>query len=203
MPTRKLIKILVSSLALGFFLGVLVFIGTLTYITKRAVIDNKIISDAIIILGSRTHSNETANPCLVARIKHGVDLYHQGYASKIILAGGYNPDDKLIEAEEMKKLTLALGVTEEDVLLESKSTSTQENLVFSNKIMSDNGLTRAIIVTEPYHSPRADLVADKVGITHTVSPAVKSPCWTNFALGWFPLLRDTAALIDYKIKGRL
>jgi uncharacterized SAM-binding protein YcdF (DUF218 family) len=155
-------------------------------------------------LGSRTKLNNSYNPCLYNRVVHGVNLHKSGYANKIIVSGGFNPDDQYFEADDMAKIALSLGAKKENVIIEKKSTSTYENLLYSRKIMSDKGLKTSIIVTEAYHSPRANLIAQKLKMVHSVSPTTNTPCW-NSGIGHvnYYLLRDAAALILYVFQSKI
>lgn len=193
-----------------FVTALLIFLTSLAafsistaYILAHALTDNKTKSNAIIVLGSRTRSGSGFNPCLLARVRHGVNLYKQNYASKIIVSGGYNPDDNYIESEDMKKIAVQFGADEKDILQEKKSTSTFENLLYSKSVMKKNNITSLIIISEPYHLPRADLIAQKLQIPHTVSPATQSPCWQTTGNLSPYLLRDSAALLLYKLQGKI
>lgn len=204
MPPKKWLPIALF-LSLITLIPLISLIISLNFVLTHATFDNKTKSDAIIVLGSRTRDPKgNPNPCLLSRVEHGVTLYKKGYGSKIIVAGGYNPDDHYTEADEMKGFAIALGAKPEDVLEETKSTSTFENLENSKTILKQHNLETVIIVTEAYHSPRADLIAQKLNIEHTVSPTTDTPCWNEGInhINFF-LLRDSAALIVYKIEGKI
>lgn len=53
---------------------------------------------------------------------------------------GNDGKDGTNEAQAMKEMALYLGVSEEDILLEPASTSTYENLLFSEKFSPQNNL---------------------------------------------------------------
>lgn len=204
MSKKFKLPIFLRILAALFLLFILTLSYTAFFILQNATFDNKYHSDAIIILGSRTRANDSYNPCLYERVNHGVNLYKAGLAKKIIVSGGYNPDDRYFEAEDMRKIALSLGAKDQDILLEKKSTSTFENLSFSKSLMTSQGLKSSIIVTEAYHSPRANLIAQKLEMIHSVSPTTNTPCWNSgvFHINYF-LIRDAAALIQYVIQSRI
>ncbi len=141
------------------------------------------------------------NPCVLARVDHAVSLYKEGFASKILMSGGTDKETNANEAETMKKMAMESGVPETDILLEKESTSTYENLLLSQKIISNAHLSSVIIVTEPYHNARADLVAAKLGYKYALSPTMTSPCWNdkNLFANWNFLKREALALIAYKL----
>ena len=72
--------------------------------------------------------------------RRAADLYHQGYAPKILFTGGLgrNTEGLLPEPEAVRfaKVAMECGVPECDIILEDKSTNTKENIDFTrNKLM--------------------------------------------------------------------
>ncbi len=82
------------------------------------------------------------------RARRAAELYHQGYAPRIILSGA--GDDEIHRA-----ILLAAGVPRSAIRLESKSATTKENAEFTAPILREMGVKRAIIVTSWWHSRRA------------------------------------------------
>ena len=64
-----------------------------------------------------------------------VELYVKGLVPKIIFSGGVNVYSGVIEAEEMAKEAIKLGVPKKDILIENKSANTLENVLFSLKVI--------------------------------------------------------------------
>lgn len=73
------------------------------------------------------------------------------------------------EAEVMSRFMLRCGVPREAILLEERSTTTMENLVFvKNKLDArQNTDYRCAIVTSDYHVFRTSLYASKAGFMAT------------------------------------
>lgn len=159
-------------------------------------------ADAVIILGARSYFGDRINPCLAARVDEGARLIKDGKAKYVIVSGGKN-DSGSVEAETMAKLLADRGVKKDQIILESKATSTYENLQYSREIMKHRDFANVIIVTEPFHIPRADLIADKLGIDHEMSSANSSPCWSRWK--WFSryFLREPAVMMIYKLQGKI
>jgi uncharacterized SAM-binding protein YcdF (DUF218 family) len=173
------------------------------YIVNNAERDEKKHADIILVLGARAYSGQRYNPCLVARIKHAVDLYKAKYAPKLLFSGGNDKKDGVNEAQTMKKIALSLGIPAKDILLESKSTSTYENLSFSKKRLKVEKLKSIILVTDPFHSPRAMLVARKLRLNAFMSPATKSICWTKHRYLSRYFIKEPLAIMVYKIQNKL
>lgn len=186
----------------------IIYTAIAIHIAQTVYIDNKTPSDAIIVLGARSYINGEVNQCVQARVEHAINLYNDGFAKKIIMSGG--TDKKPVfhetnEALEMKKMALNLdpNINEADILIEGESTSTYENLIYSNQIMNKHSLNSAIIVTEPFHSPRANLVATSLNLDHSVSPTLTSTCWNNQKYFSTYFLREPIATIFYKLSGKI
>lgn len=92
------------------------------------------------------------------------NLYKNGLVPKILVSGGLNKYSHKIEAEEMARELIAMGVPAENILSESKSTNTLENVLFSRQVIEDkigfNKISKIVIVAKHYHS-RRDLMTLK------------------------------------------
>lgn len=155
---------------------IFIFIILITYIAINTISicrfsleDQKCKADVVIVLGAATQNGEVS-PVYKERIDHGVNLYNDGYASKIIVTGGLGDGNENTDAYIAKKYAIEQGVQEEDILTEDESTITQENLENSKVIMDENGYKTAIIVSDPLHMKRAMLLAEDAGITAYSSP---------------------------------
>ena len=198
------------------------YCSLLMYINNKAELDTKVTSDVILVLGGSVYSgtdcygpickqinfvpNRHYNPCLVARINHAITLYKNHYASKILMSGGADKEDNANEAESMRKIAIEAGIPSEDILIENKSTSTYENFAFSKKVLQKANLHSIIIVTDPYHNARAELIARKQKFAYSLSPAVESACWEQDKNKPFTnrdSRREALAIIAYKILQRL
>lgn len=135
--------------------------------------DQKCESDVAIILGAATYNGEVS-PVYQERINHGITLYKAGYVKKLIVTGGVGDGNNESDSFIAKQYALLQGVPDADVLTETTSTITQENLENSKKIMDENGYKTAIIVSDPLHMKRAVLLAKDVGITAYSSPTPTS-----------------------------
>lgn len=186
-----------------FVISLLVYSFLAIYVIKNAEIDEKKQADVILVLGAKAYRENSYNPCLVARVKHAVNLYKAHYAPNLLFSGGTDIEDGANEALAMKKIALSLGVPAKDILLESASTTTYENLLFSEKIFQAKKYKRIIIVTEPFHAPRALLVAKKFGLEAVSSPATKSICWTKHKYLSRYFLKEPLAIMYYKVRNQL
>ncbi|MNC24481.1 vancomycin high temperature exclusion protein [compost metagenome] len=112
-------------------------------------------ADVGIILGMAMWGDKPS-PGLKERLDYGLGLYRDGKFTRFIVSGGLDQADyKYTEAEGMKNYLVEQGVPEAAIILENKSTSTYENLQFSQKLMQSHGLNTAVIITHNFHGQRA------------------------------------------------
>lgn len=188
---------------ISIILACMVYLALALYVAVLAATNTAVASDAIIVLGARSYLRGEYNPCLAERVKQGVKLYTSDYADTLIMAGGKDNEDGSIEAEVMKNIATEQGVIPEDIVLEPNSTSTYENLLYSKQLMDAHRLRSAIIVTAPYHVARATLVARKLKMQYSVSPAVDTPCWTQNKYLSRNFLSEPIAIVAYFLQGKL
>ena len=95
------------------------------------------------------------------------ELYHQGYAPKVLFSGGLgrNTEGLLPEPEAVRFARVAMdcGVPECDIILEPDSTNTKENIVFTRQKLESLGLPhgRILGVHQPFMERR---IKDAMGV---------------------------------------
>lgn len=96
-----------------------------------------------------------------ARLSEGVRLFRAGWAPKLIFSGAAE-DGLLSNARAMEMTALEMGVPRDAMILEPEAMDTFGNAVYTRRIMVDNGMRSAILVTSPYHLHRALLTFKSV-----------------------------------------
>ena len=119
-------------------------------------------ADYIIVLGAGLIGTRVT-PLLAARIDKGIELLHYNPDAMLIMSGGQGPGEDIAEGEAMAKYAEQKDVGLEKIIVEGKSTSTEENLLFSRELM-EKGWPRVIVVTTAYHVFRALLLAKQQGL---------------------------------------
>lgn len=186
-----------GALALTVLLVIVVGLTILYWqIDARSQIDAARPAAAIIVLGSKVYPGGRAGPSLNARIQHALALYQAGYAPYLIFSGGVG-DNPPSEAEVMRRVAASAGVPASAMLLEDQSHSTEENLANSKGLMNARGLQSAIIVSDPFHLYRAEIIAHDLGIAAYGSGARNSPAYTDPGLRIWYTARETLALVWY------
>ena len=76
--------------------------------------------------------------------RRAAELYHQGYAPKVLFTGGLgrNTAGLLPEPEAVRfaRVAIECGVPEGDIILEDESTNTRENIVFTREKLVELGI---------------------------------------------------------------
>ncbi|WP_342561301.1 YdcF family protein [Paenibacillus sp. FSL R7-0345] len=120
-------------------------------------------ADAGIILGMSMWGDKPS-PGLKERLDYGLKLYKEGKFSRFIVSGGLDhPDYPYTEGQGMRNYLVEQGVPDEAIVMENESTSTYENLKFSQEIMQREGMTSAVIITHTFHGQRALEMAEEFG----------------------------------------
>ncbi|WAM32971.1 YdcF family protein [Caldicellulosiruptor morganii] len=157
----KFLGISVSSIILIFVLVelMIIYFGMISKPKK---------SDAIIVLGCAVYGN-FPSPFFKSRLDEALKLYNKGFGRYIIVSGGKGEGEYISEAEAGKEYLVTRGVPSEVILIENKSFSTYENLLFSKKLMDRYALKSAVIVSNKFHLKRASIIARRVGIQASLS----------------------------------
>lgn len=140
-----------------------------TWIWRYGDRDDTAKADCIIVLGAAVEG-ENPSPVFAERIRHGIDLYESGYAPKLIFTGGYGEGQKFSESGVGMSVAKQRGVSADDIYIEEKSRTTQQNIAEAEALMKIHDLKSAIIVSDPLHMKRAMMMADDLGIAAVSSP---------------------------------
>lgn len=123
---------------------------------------------AALILGAAVWPGGEPSPTLLRRTRHAAALWHAGAVAWLVPCGGLGRHPPT-EAEAMRRILRAEGVPDRAIRLEDRSTSTHENILFARPILAALGATRAVLVTDATHAPRARLIARGLGLRAAAS----------------------------------
>ncbi len=124
--------------------------------------------DFIIVLGSGLRNGTEVPPLLAARIDVALEYYHhQTVPPRLIFSGGQGEDECVPEGKAMRDYALNRGIPESHALMETRSTTTYENMLFSKEIMDtyefDHPYT-CLFSSNTFHIFRASQYARRVGL---------------------------------------
>lgn len=135
-------------------------------------------SDYVLILGARVRG-ETVTLSLRDRLEKGIAYLEKFPGTPVILSGGQGPGEDITEAEAMKRYLVGRGVPPTQLILEEKSTSTEENLKFTRALLEAQGVdVRAksfTLITNDFHMFRSVLLAKDEGFSVFELPASTPP----------------------------
>lgn len=127
--------------------------------------------ETVLVLGCSV-KGERPSRMLHQRIEAATEYLEKNPDSKAVLSGGQGPDEKISEAECMRRELVRRGIAADRLYLEDRSTSTEENVAFSAKIIEQNGLNRHVtVVTSDFHCRRGMLLCQRAGLTASSTPA--------------------------------
>ncbi|MFN6480686.1 YdcF family protein [Nostoc sp. DedQUE07] len=131
--------------------------------------NNNIKADAAIVLGAAVWKEEPS-PVFRERINHAINLYKNGFVKTIIFTGGVGESNEPAEAIVGKNYAIAHQVKAADILIETQSRTTHQNLKNALEVANAHQLTKFLIVSDPLHMKRAVLMARGLGMDAHSSP---------------------------------
>lgn len=154
-------------------------------------------ADAAIVLGAAVWS-QGVSPVFRERINHAIDLHRRGRVHKIIFTGGQGNRNEPTEAAAARAYALSNGIAPSDILIEQRSHTTYENLVFAKQLADVHGLKKVLIVSDPMHMKRAISMAHDVGLDAYPSPTTTTR-YTGFRTQVEELTRETFYYLGYSV----
>ena len=194
----------------GFFpgwLGAVVMAVVLAGIVCFGFICSRVISgmkssgkkklDYVVVLGAHV-KGDVPSKALELRLKAALKYARENEDTILILSGGQGFGEDITEAKCMENYLTAHGISLERLVLEEKSTSTKENLKFSDELTGCSKKNTGIL-SNNFHVYRAVKIAEKAGYEHAYGIAASS----DPIMQVHYVVREVAALIKAKICGNI
>lgn len=143
----------------------------------------------VVVLGAGLKNGGEVGPLLASRLERGLSVYRALAARGagdpaagpvgdpaagpvLIVSGGKGADERVPEAQAMAGYLTGRGFPAGRLILEDRSRTTEENLLFSKAIMDRRRPgARWVIVTSSFHALRAAIIARRLGIDGQVTGA--------------------------------
>ena len=138
--------------------------------------------EVAIVLAAEVKPDGTPSAVLRDRVSRGVDLYNANKAEKLIMSG------RSVETIVMKNYAVSLGVPEADILLDDGGIRTYATCFDAANFFE---LDEAIVVTQPFHTPRTLFLCHTMGMDTVAVPAVHGKYWRGSWITW--QIRETLA----------
>jgi uncharacterized SAM-binding protein YcdF (DUF218 family) len=127
-------------------------------------------ADAIAVFGAAEYSGRPS-PVLHARLDHAVDLYRKHIAPVIItLGGGSDKDSGNTEGGVGRDYLLANGVPFGDIIAETRSIDTEQQVHRLAAIAHENNLLHIVVVSDATHLFRIRELCRDAGLDVYTSP---------------------------------
>jgi uncharacterized SAM-binding protein YcdF (DUF218 family) len=168
-----------------FYLRRRVIVGTIATIAalwlasvgavlKWALEDDARKADAIIVMGAAQYQGKPS-PVLKVRLDHALALWQRGLASRMLLTGGIGSGDTASEAAVSRVYMIAHGVPDTAILLENEGRTSAQSLRSAIALLNARGLRTAVVVSDPFHMLRLEILGRRYGIDPYTSPALPAP----------------------------
>jgi vancomycin permeability regulator SanA len=171
---RNLVLLLIAVPLASLVLSAYVFVATFPFRYSDAARAPE--EPVAVVFGAGIYGRDQPTPMLADRVQTAVWLYRQGRARKILMTG----DSSRITHDEvttMQDYATARGVAAQDIALDYAGFSTYESCYRARAIF---GITRAVLVTQAYHLPRALYTCRALGID---AVGVGTPDWGVYSDG--------------------
>ncbi len=127
--------------------------------------------DFIIILGCAIRKDGTLFPLLRGRVDKAIEFYKNqlaetGKKAVFIPSGGQGSDEIISEGEAMKRYLIEQGIEGAQIMPETRSTTTLENMMFSKELIDQIKPEKARVAfsTTNYHVFRGGMFAREAGM---------------------------------------
>lgn len=123
-------------------------------------------ADTLLVMGAAQY-NGAPSPAFQRRLDKAKQLYDTGCASSVIVTGGRHVGDVFSEGEVGASYLQAQGIPKTALLSETKSRTSQQNLLYSRELLPAKTLT---IVTDDMHAYRTRYLAGRLGYEAELEP---------------------------------
>lgn len=162
----------------------LLLVGTMICGIIAAKHKPKYDKDYIIILGCGIRKDGKLLPLLKGRVDKAIEFYNEqfkatGKKAIFVPSGGQGSDEIISEGEAMRRYLLEQGIPEEQIMPETKSTNTYQNMKFSKELINDSD-AKVIFSTTNYHVFRSGIFAAQTGLkAEGIGSKTKWYFWPN------------------------
>jgi len=128
---------------------------------------------AIVVMGAAQYDG-VPSPDLRARLDQAALLWHQHYATTLMVTGSKEPGDLYTEAQASARYLESVGIPASDIL-QAGGRNSWDNLSEAAPTLLARGEGTVLVVTDKFHEARSLAIASSVGLTPYPTPAQHSP----------------------------
>jgi uncharacterized SAM-binding protein YcdF (DUF218 family) len=153
----------------------LVLYGVLfAWVWRVSRLDQRRAADAIVVLGAAQY-NGRPSPVLKARLDHAAELYRAGLAPAVVVTGGIGSGDRMSEATVGHRYLRSLAIPDSAIIVRPDGRTTDESMRSVAEWMHERDVSRALLVSDPFHMARLQIEAHRADLHAYVSPTRTSP----------------------------
>ncbi len=127
------------------------------------------------------------------RVRLGVELLARVKTGQLLMSGGPIDGSERMVAHLMRDFALSLGAPTDAILIEDRSRTTFENLLFSKEVIAAQGDPSVALLTDEMHLTRASLLADFLGLKVDHLVAVRGRSTEPMILALISITREAMA----------
>ena len=180
-----------------FLAGIICFAFICSQVISGMKTSGKKNLDYVVVLGAHV-KGDVPSKALELRLKAALKYARENEDTILILSGGQGFGEDITEAKCMENYLTAHGISRERLVLEENSTSTMENLKFSDKLTGCRKKNTGIL-SNNFHVYRAVKLAKKMGYEHPFGIAAES----DPVMQVHYVVREVAALVKEKLRGNI
>jgi len=179
--------------------AVLIVGGSILRIQQIGGADDRATADAIVVLGAAQYDGQPS-PVFRARLEHAGDLFGQDVAPRILTIGGGRSGDRTTEGEAGVAYLAGRGIDPDALIAVGTGDDTLASLRATEQLLTSYGWSSVVLVTDPWHSARAGLMATDLGLSVQVSPVPNGPS-TRSGVEARYVIRETLGVLYYRLTG--
>ncbi len=174
------------------YLAISLFLTQSIFIAADGLMDDKVKTDCILILGNKVNEDGTLSPRLKARVDKGLQLFRENPSSIIIVSGGLGKEG-YYEGTEMKKYLIDLEVPADRVIADDLGNNTLQTATNFIQLSKTHHLISVTVVSQYYHISRTKHLLKKVGVRQVYGAHADFFEWRHF----YSMFRECIAFYKY------
>ena len=179
-----------SVLAASAGIAVTLWLVSLGAVLTWGLEDDAQKADAIIVMGAAQYHGRPS-PALRARLDHAVALWQRGLAPRMVFTGGIGEGDSASEAAVSRAYVVGLGVPDSAILLENEGRTSSQSLRRAVELLHARRLGTAVVVSDPFHMLRLEILGRRYGMDLYTSPALPAPAARRLLRQWGNLIAES------------
>lgn len=152
----------------GVVLGQVMMIGL--HVLTFGSTDYRRDADVAVVLGARVYPDGTLSLALSDRLDTAAELFREGRI-RFVLVSGATGVEGINEASAMRGYLLDAGLPEDRILVDPEGMNTLATARNTRRLMAEQHLTSALIVSHYFHLARCKLLFEEQGVAAVTVPA--------------------------------